>query len=157
MALFLLRTPNSMTLEPLWQEVGADITAQWVAANAGRRPWAWWRFNASEPRRCVHGAELLAPVRQPGDWDWVWKKDFGVPAFQQCRPLGYIGLPAVESQAACLDRLGLLSADERMALDDDAFEPVEVDPFVISAEYLARYRLTSGVRLDDGGIADGRR
>ena len=71
------------------------------------------------------------PVR-PGttDWEFVWRQQFGVPAFQQCRPRGFVGFPTVEAQAVYLDRLGLLTDDERSALPPGAGEPEAVDPFL---------------------------
>jgi hypothetical protein len=105
-----------------------------AARASGTRPWAWWAFDATEPRRCVGGAELLAPAGAPTAWEWVWRKDFGVPAFLQWRPRGYLGLPAVESQAAYLDRLHLLGVEERADLDDDAFDHEAVNPFIADAE-----------------------
>jgi hypothetical protein len=122
----------------IWRAHGGAITAAWIRENPGTRPWAWWACDAVEPRRCVAGAELLLPVRAPGDWTWVWRQDFGVPALAQCRPRGYVGLPAVESQAAYLDRLGLLGAEERAALPADAFEPEEINPFLIDAAEIDR-------------------
>lgn len=124
----------------LWQEHGAEIVAAWIAEHPGSRPHAWWRGDATEPRRCLEGAELLKPLIGA----WYWKGRFGVPAFAQCRPLGYVGCPVVESEAAYLDRLGLLAADERGRLDADDFEPVAVDPFLITAEELERMRAAGG-------------
>lgn len=117
-----------------WHEHGEEITAAWLLEHPGTRPWAWWAFDATEPRRCVVGAELLAPAGAPTAWEWVWRKDFGVPAFLQWRPRGYPGLPAVESQAAYLDRLHLLGVEERADLDDDAFDHEAVNPFIADAE-----------------------
>jgi len=136
--MFLYTTPNSTSRAALWLERGVEITSTWIRDNPGSRPWCWWMYDASEPRRCLVGAELLYPVHNPGDWDFVWRGHWGVPAFLQCRPLGYVGFPAVESQAAYLDRLGLLAAEERAALGDDAFDPEDVNPFHLTAEELAK-------------------
>lgn len=121
-----------------WRTHGEAITAAWVLEHAGTRPWAWWAYTAPEPRQCTAGAELLCPKRALTDFEWVWRQAFGVPAFLQCRPRGYIGLPTVESQATYLDRLGLLAADERAGLAADAFEDEAVNPFIVSAEEIDR-------------------
>lgn len=116
-----------------WREHGAAITAAWILEHPGTRPWGWWVYAAWEGRRCVAGAELLVPKQAPTDWDWVWRESFGVPAFRQSRPCGYRGLPAVESQAEYLDRLGLLGVEEQAALTAHAFDPEVIDPFVVDA------------------------
>jgi hypothetical protein len=132
-----------------WREHGAEITATWVLDHAGTRTWAWWSYDAPEARRCVVGTELLLPKTTPTSWDFAWRQDLGVPAFRQSQPHGYHGLPSVESQAAYLERLGLLGADERASLPADAFVPETVNPFVFTQEELERhvppgaYRLTN--------------
>src|SRR5206468_1863441 len=87
----------------------------------------------------------LFPVHKPGDWEWVWRENLGVPAFRQSRPSGYVGLPSVESQAAYLDRLGLLSDEERAALPASAFDTEDVDPFLITEDEVRR--LGGGYRV----------
>jgi hypothetical protein len=114
-----------------WEEHRDELLAEWGAAHPATRPWAWWRYEALEPRQCVSGAELLLPTLAPGDWQWCWKEDFGIPGFVQCRPDGFDGLPEVESEAAYLDRHRLLSRAERSQLGEDAFDPEPVDPFLI--------------------------
>jgi hypothetical protein len=112
-----------------WREHGAEILMAWVRERPGTRPCAWWQYDATEVRRCVAGAELLVPLIE-----WVWRENFGVPPFLQCRPRGYVGLPTVEAQAIYLERLGLLGADERATLGADAFAPEPVDPFILTEE-----------------------
>jgi hypothetical protein len=106
----------------LWLAHREAVLDDWREEHPGTRLWAWWAWDASEPRRVVTGAELLLPVRAPGDWAWVWRENFGVPAFRQVRSPSTRD-PAVESQATYLDRLGELSAEERAALPADAFKP----------------------------------
>jgi hypothetical protein len=74
------------------------------------------------------------PRREPTDWQFVWRASHGIPAFRQSRPPGFLGLPSVESQAQYLDRLGLLGIEERSDLDDDAFVPKDVHPFILDDE-----------------------
>jgi hypothetical protein len=131
---FVLTGRPGAALEALWHEAGDELTVEWIDDHPGTRPWAWWLFTAPAPRRCLVGRELLYPIRRPEDWAWVWRQSWGVPALAQCRPRGYVGLPQVESQAAYLDRLGLLGAEERGALGVEAFAREAVDPFLIDAE-----------------------
>jgi len=143
----LLTGWGSPSLAALWREHGAGITADWIRGHPGTRPWCWWLHDASEPRRCLTGAEPLFTLQHAGDFAWVWKRKWGAPAFVQCRPPGYVGLPTVESQAAYLARHGLLGTEERAALRPDAFEPEAVDPFTYPAHVLAR--VPKGARLAD--------
>jgi hypothetical protein len=122
----------------LWELHCDAILSAWIARHPGKRPWGWWMFEATEPRRCVVGVELLMPTREPSDWGWVWRRDFGRPAFLQCRPRGHLGLPAVESQAAYLDRLGLLGVEERGGLAANAFDDETANPFIVDAEEIDR-------------------
>jgi hypothetical protein len=108
--------------QQLWNDHRDAILVDWLQARPGRRPWSWWSWDAREPRRVVSGAELLLPVIEPDDWAWVWRTTFGVPAFRQVRDVA-AGDPRIESEAAYLARLDLLTPDERAALPADAFEP----------------------------------
>jgi hypothetical protein len=116
--------------EPLWAEHGTGVLAEWIAMHPGRRPWAWWRWDAREPRRVVEGAELLVPRQAPTDYEWLWRGALGVPSFLQCRPRSCVSLPRVESQAAYLGRLKLFLGAERKRLTPDAFAPDEINPFL---------------------------
>jgi hypothetical protein len=102
--------------EALWRTHAEELTTEWIAEHPGSRPWAWWKYDAPASRRCIDGAELLMPQQAPTDWVWCWHEDFGIPAFQQCRPRGYSGLPTVEAEATYLDRLELLLEDPGTAL-----------------------------------------
>lgn len=118
-------------LEALWRDHGAEVLAGWITEHPGARPWAWWQWEAREPRRVLAGAELLVHKNDPSDFEWVWRDHLGVPAFLQCRPRGYASLPQVESQASYLGRLKLFVGDERRRLTPEDFAPEEVDPFLI--------------------------
>jgi len=63
----------------LWGLRGEAILASWAALHPGRRPWAWWRFEAREdqpPAGCesqrlvelgvLHGDELLRSEGRDG-------------------------------------------------------------------------------------------
>jgi hypothetical protein len=127
-----------------WEAYRAALLAEWIAEHPATRPWAWWRYEAREPRRCVSSAELLLPKRMPTDWDWCWRKNFGIPGFAQCRPPGFERYPEVESEAAYLDRHRLLSRAERTQLGEEDFEPEAVNPFVIDARELGNLPANGG-------------
>jgi hypothetical protein len=111
-----------------WDAHGAELLDEWIEQCPGSRPWSWWRCEADEPRQVLCGAELLRPAVRPGDWQWHWKDNFGIPAFT----LGP-GAFVVESEASYLLRLGLLGPEEKATLTDAALDP-EV---VIDTEALA--------------------
>ena len=120
-----------------WQEHRVEVLAIHLRQAPGTRPWAWWRWSAMEPRRVLTGDEFLKPKTTPTAWDFWWRERFGVPAFAQIRPRGYVGVPSIESQAAYLDRLGLLADEERARLTPADFEAEAHDPFRTSEEELA--------------------
>jgi hypothetical protein len=112
--------PTDEHLREIWADVG-DRVLEWhlhglaagevadLEASPGRpgsRPWAWWKFEAPEPRRQlvryvdpVDGTELVGIG--PADW-------YGTPSKFNGRP------PAgmYESEVAYLRRLGLLQPEE---------------------------------------------
>ena len=44
------RNPNLRLMREAWEKHRENILTQWIAANPGTRPWAWWKFDAPEPR-----------------------------------------------------------------------------------------------------------
>lgn len=151
-AVFRLRRDET-ALRALWQDHRAELLAEFVAEHPGSCPWAWWRFEAPEPRRRLGGigtpaAEVLAyapEIRCGIPSRWVSEQDVayytgravdvhGCPIGQEFRGHDFRGVaidpddpPRFESEAAFLDRHGLLSAAERLRLPADAFEPELVD------------------------------
>jgi hypothetical protein len=91
--------PTEAELRKLWAEVREDFLAKHTARSPGTRPWAWWKFEATEPRlQVAPGPEALGPA------DW-----FGMPS-------KYAGMPPddmYETEAEYLERLGLLTDEER--------------------------------------------
>jgi hypothetical protein len=90
-------------LREVWEEMGDSLLADFIAEKPGCRPWAWWVFDATEPRRRTGDAP--DPI---GDELW-----FGKPRLTR-------GVPpkdAYESERAYLDRLGLLTDEERRCND----------------------------------------
>ena len=121
-----------------------------MRAHPGHRPWAWWRVEAPEPCRrrlggigtpaheCLaHGPEFRFGL--PAHWVTPWQVAYytgrardvhGQPIGAEYRGCGFSGVaidpddpPQYESQAAYLERHGLLSAEERARLTAADFEP----------------------------------
>lgn len=108
-------------LRAAWAEHGAAILADWIEQHPGTRPFAWWCLEAPARRRVVQGGELVVRIG-----DEVWRREFGVPP---TRPIVRYDDPpfVVESEAAYLDRLGLLGRAERRELAAEDFEPETVE------------------------------
>jgi hypothetical protein len=89
-------------LRKVWRQLRSDLLDRHIKEKPGTRPWAWWRFESTEPREQVSdGPEPIGPP------DWFGK------------PSRYLGQPPenmYESQVDYLERLGLLTDDERELL-----------------------------------------
>lgn len=111
-----------------WQEHGEDILAAWVREHAGSRPWGWWQYVATVPRACLEGAEFVLRGKNPGDWAWIWKKNFGIPGCPQVRRPGAKPARMVfEAQSVYLQRFGLLLPGEADQLTAEDREPQIVE------------------------------
>jgi len=116
---------NTGTMREVWQDLRGDILREWIRANSGSRPWAWWQFDAPERRKRIDGKPhpFLNPERQaiveqaeadnPGYRRRVMRLSFGMP----CVFITPDDWEATfELEAEYLDRLGLLTPAERKAL-----------------------------------------
>lgn len=94
-------------MRAVWEDHGREFLEKYVAQHPGRRPFAWWRFEAPEPRRRLGGTGT--PISP--------QLFFGMPSvygedYDTANP------PKFESQAAYLRRLHLLRPDELMDTAD---------------------------------------
>ena len=90
-------------LRAAWKALGKELLKEFIEKNPGRRPWAWWQFEAKEPRRVV-GVDVI---------------DLPACGSQPARRCQY---DIIETEAAYLRRLGLLSPAEEQALAEAASE-----------------------------------
>lgn len=109
-------------LRAVWAATRSAILGDWLQAHPCARPWVWWDLEAHEPRRRTGGvgAPLHAVLAVDPRYAWQIPRHwvttdhatvFGVgPAVDPANP------PRHESQAAYLDRLGLLSPAEKQYL-----------------------------------------
>lgn len=95
--------PSETEARAAWAACRDDILAVFERDTPGRRPYAWWRFESSEPRRRLDRKE------RPGRGELR----FGVPRFLRTSE---DFLAEYESEEAYLRRLGLLTATERRTL-----------------------------------------
>lgn len=116
--LFLLRNPESEELEKLWKEAKGDIMASWKRSKPGTRPFAFWLFDAPEPRRRIGGKGIADFEHYPAIWPCL---KWGLPQywhnFNESDP------PKFESEASYLRRHGLLFKSEEKRLTAADFEP----------------------------------
>ena len=147
---------NETALRAVWVEHREEILEDFIDENPGRRPWAWWKYDAPEPRLRLGGTgtpahEVLAhapaydrgiPVHWITAWDAAYysghgRDIHGHPIGTEFHGRDFPGVaidpddpPRYESQAAYLDRHHLLDADERARLDASDFEPEPINPFI---------------------------
>jgi hypothetical protein len=99
---------NLDELRALWNLNGAELLREWIDdGHPGTRPWAWWLFEAEEPRRAISG-EPSYPAELP-----MWRLHSGLPWAS--------GSLVAEAQAAYLARHDLLAPEERADLDAEDF------------------------------------
>lgn len=106
-----------------WRTLRAALLEEWSQAHPGTRPFAWWQFDATEPRRRIGGV---------GD-SYAEGLELGIPRWWATQELASFATrftaidpndpPMFESEAAYLERLGLLTDAERRRLPADAFVP----------------------------------
>jgi hypothetical protein len=109
------RKDDEESQRALWDELKDDILAEHVKRSPGSRPWAWWKWEATEMRR-VMGL----------DRDIVGDETDRLPAFEDPNlpahfKRNYFGKPNIydgflyESEEEYLERLGLLTREEKAA------------------------------------------
>ena len=118
--------PDVAVLGEAWRELRDALLPAWIAEHPGRRPWAWWQFDAPEPRRRI-GTMRLRPGstwstthRVAVDYEFVAAETaHTVEVDRRC----WFGRPAVlvtlddfgavfESEVEYLRRHGLLTSGE---------------------------------------------
>jgi hypothetical protein len=111
-----------------WEAHGEAITEEYIAQYPGHRPAAWWHFTHRKSRPIVN------PL--PAEEEGRWRQEYthagvlhsailhghcnGVEARHTagtCRDERCVMVPWQEDQAGYLDRMGLLTDDERRVLE----------------------------------------
>jgi hypothetical protein len=111
----------------LWRQHAAEFLPEFIRKNPGRRPVAWWLFDA--PRQPDRGSGWYYEGTLPeprrllgGKGSTPWDAGIAVvPCFSCALPCAWEGYdptdpPTFESQAAFLQRHGLLTDPEKRAL-----------------------------------------
>ncbi len=115
-----------------WRSVRSQVLRSWIATHPGTRPYAWWCYEAPEPRRRVGGTgtpkhEVMkyVPALVFGiPKYWVTQDDVGLPGIFGLRgvPFDITDPPRYESQASYLQRHGLLTGQEQEKLPEGAWD-----------------------------------
>lgn len=101
---------NYELMQQAWNDLRDDLLPEWIAEKPGTRPWAWWRFDAPEGRQRVDGKSNQCS----GNSDRL-SKHYRLRWGQAAFPTSYNA--RYETETAYLDRLDLLTKEEREALD----------------------------------------
>lgn len=125
--------------EWLWRDHGADVVARWAVDHPGTRPSLWWAFSA--PRAPFGSLPHMFPdasfpqprLRLGGTGRPAYEVLAYTPSFAFGLPVMWVGVsdedpPLFESQAAYLDRNGLLLPGERRRLSPADFCPAPITP-----------------------------
>jgi len=101
--------PANAELQRLWVAHREELLAEWILAQPGTRPWAWWRWDAlSESRRRIGGTGTALLERPDGKHP----VSFGTPnAYDD--DYNVADPPKYESEREYLTRHGLLTKVER--------------------------------------------
>lgn len=94
-------------LADAWEQLRDALLKEWTSAHPGSRPWAWWRWDAPEPRRLLSAG---GPGEGPSS---MW---YGTPVSHGS--MGPVG--EYEGQTAYLCRLKLLLPGERCRVEAEA-------------------------------------
>jgi hypothetical protein len=112
----------------LWDKYKADILEKWIADHPCTRPERWWEFDTTENRLRLGGIgkhNEYAPCFKNGiPESWYPVKDISPPWSKSITH----DRPCFESQAAYLQRHGLLTTAEKQYLKKhpELLEPVNV-------------------------------
>jgi hypothetical protein len=117
---------NFDAMRKAWEELRHELLPEWIREHPGTRPYAWWKFDAPEPRRHM----------EPHEWGAAFKmllaERGGATGTKGGRPKAggnhatiarlsrELGVPErtakYESEVGYLMRLNLLTDDERKEL-----------------------------------------
>jgi hypothetical protein len=104
-----------------WERLGDELLEAWIEKHPFSRPWAWWRFAATEMRRCTSGEHPYDLYERMGE-KFNRRYSFGRPAFS-LRHDRYGYDSKFESERDYLIRLDLLTDHERQLLADEKAAP----------------------------------
>ena len=108
-------------VQDVWKKERAGIFKHCKLNTPGQRPWAWWEFDAPEPRLKISGGGLPSHEKYPSVLPCFF---MGVSRY--FNDIDENDPPIYESEAAYLKRHNLLSKSEELLLSDADFKPVSI-------------------------------
>jgi hypothetical protein len=126
----VLLLPGLPHQEQAWREHRDVMLGDWIAERPGTRPWAFWRFDAPEPRRILEQeprthATIIFRAQGIAESPEVWATRILMGDAQPDVRL------VVEAQAEYLRRNALLAPGELRALKPDNYSPVVLEPWEV--------------------------
>jgi len=108
-----------------WEVLRDTLLPQWIAEHPGTRPYSWWKFDSQEPRQRLDDGPH--PFDNPDRQCRVEMMAMNNPTFRDTAYELFYGKPRAlifeddfvarfEGELAYLDRLNLLTAEERKEL-----------------------------------------
>lgn len=134
--ILLLESGRSEQLREVWAQHRVAVLAQWLKDHSGTRPAVWWRFDAPRQLLGTHGGAFYdGKLQQPrkqisgGGCDASAISAY-MPSYESGLPTSWAGFeegaqPVFESQAAYLQRHGLLTPHEVRVLTASDYERTE--------------------------------
>jgi|GEM_PF-5075406 len=110
-------------MKQAWESYRDQIMTDWMKKYPCTRPYAFWKFDAPELRKQISGSGDV-------DYEGACISSDGLPEYWQVE-WDKNDLPTFESEAACLQRLGILTPTEKAYLKK---HPKLMEPEVIEYE-----------------------
>ena len=110
-------------MKEAWDSYRDQVLNNWIKRNPCSRPYAFWKFDAPELRKQISGSGDV-------DYEGACISSDGLPEYWQVE-WDKNDLPTFESEAACLQRLGILTPTEKAYLKK---HPKLMEPEVIEYE-----------------------
>lgn len=134
--LFILRR-DKKKLKAAWEGARERLLTEWVKQSPGTRPHGWWLFDAPRDPEAMKGTAwegtLPIPRRRIGGKGTAMSEVFPgiIPRYERGIPSSWHTIdeedpPEYESEAAYLERHGLLTETEKRRLKAAHFEPEPV-------------------------------
>jgi hypothetical protein len=123
----LLELPLHAHRQWAWRQHRASVLKDWPA---GRRPWAWWQYDAPAPRQIL----AQGPVTNATILRRAHGIALSLESWEGRRLIGYAPADTrlvLEAQALYLQRHRLLTKAEEEMLQPKDFEPIVLGPWEI--------------------------
>ena len=104
-------------MKKCWAEIGKKVLADFIEENPGKRPFAWWKFSAREPRKLISGIEHPESGFGQGTNEREYYYGVPNPISFFCDDRDKTQRPVYETQFEYLKRLNLLTDYEKSLVE----------------------------------------